>query len=783
MRHTGFRLRTKKKSNKIILIFIVFITLSFLSNRIISNSIAQSNGQLVSVSSNLQFFEYSQVQGKKENVSSINIKLSEANWTLNYIQVNFSDISLSSEIKTIEDTETGLEQVWNKNSVFRTFALATQIEILERTELYGVFIKGYKTPEANETILFQIQGFDESNNSPNNTVHRTIDLNISTSLDWYYQDFSSEPITLLAGNYSLVMNGTNLVENPNAKYFWAIDDEDPQNKEYYTSSYVDSWNPGIVNTSFLCTLNQSVNRTYFPTDINMTAEFNEKAYEIIDGPIKGKGYLEIPNLSYVSEETNLNILILINETFTLNFNFNYSINSSNEFLSDILIIIEESHNHCSISPTFSRISQNYFIKFNIPKSWYNFSIYRKLSSVWENVTSLINIDLINRFIIIPNSTIEEGSEWKIIAYSPTINFDLNFPITKWELGQELQFSVDPPMIQGNLTFVLINTLGFSQTIQVKEVTSDETLFTYNIPTNFLNGTYTAKIYWNNITDAGVQSQIFSITIPETPPPPDPPELDPIPAEPIDPLLIIGIIIASVGATVSVFVSYRLLKSYRDKRAAEELKIFNKCMDVLKLDYLMVTDKKSGLNIYEQKFTTKMLNGTLISGFLQAIHQFGIELIKVEDQSQTIKLEYANSIVIMTEFVNFRLILIMKESPSRNFLYSLEDLAYDIYQKYGKLVEDFKGDIKPFKGIEELLRKHLNISFIYPLKLAAKASSEVVKIHQDEREYINKALSFMRQTKNKHFYIGSLLPEKRCSPKDIEYIMDLIDKEIFLPIYE
>ena len=30
---------------------------------------------------------------------------------------------------------------------------------------------------------------------------------------------------------------------------------------------------------------------------------------------------------------------------------------------------------------------------------------------------------------------------------------------------------------------------------------------------------------------------------------------------------------------------------------------------------------------------------------------------------------------------------------------------------------------------------------------------------------------------------SLLPEQTCSPKDIDYIMDLIEKNIFQPIYQ
>ena len=54
---------------------------------------------------------------------------------------------------------------------------------------------------------------------------------------------------------------------------------------------------------------------------------------------------------------------------------------------------------------------------------------------------------------------------------------------------------------------------------------------------------------------------------------------------------------------------------------------------------MVTDKRSGLNVYTQNFIEKEIDAALISGFLQAIHSFGIELIKVEDQSQIIKLEY------------------------------------------------------------------------------------------------------------------------------------------------
>ena len=202
------------------------------------------------------------------------------------------------------------------------------------------------------------------------------------------------------------------------------------------------------------------------------------------------------------------------------------------------------------------------------------------------------------------------------------------------------------------------------------------------------------------------------------------------------------------------------------------------MDALNLEYLMVTDKKSGLNLYEQNFAGKSIDGTLISGFLQAIHSFGIELIKVEDKSQTIKLEYKDSIILMSEFVNLRLILIMKEKPSRFLLYSIEELVYEIYKQYGKLIDDFRGDVKPFGGIEELFKQYLNISFIYPLKLAKIENLEKIRINQNERFLINAAKAIMTKNKEDHFYLKSIFTEKTCNPKDIESVLSLIDKKIF-----
>lgn len=121
---------------------------------------------------------------------------------------------------------------------------------------------------------------------------------------------------------------------------------------------------------------------------------------------------------------------------------------------------------------------------------------------------------------------------------------------------------------------------------------------------------------------------------------------------------------------------------------------------------------------------------------------------------------------------------MKESPSKFFLYLIEDLAYNIYKNYGNVIDTFKGDVKPFQSIEALLKQHLNVSFIYPLRIAQIEKLEKIRITQSERLYINKAVSLMKTNNLDHFHIKSLLPGKECSSKDIEIMLNLIEKKIF-----
>ncbi len=190
---------------------------------------------------------------------------------------------------------------------------------------------------------------------------------------------------------------------------------------------------------------------------------------------------------------------------------------------------------------------------------------------------------------------------------------------------------------------------------------------------------------------------------------------------------------------------------------------------------MISERKSSLNVYEQSFTAKKMDTTLITGFLSAIRSFGIELTNVEDATQTIKLEYKNSKILMSEFQDFRIVLIMNEIPSAQFLEAINKLSKDIELKYGKLLENFKGNIQPFAGIEDLLKIHLNTSFLYPLKIVKTGK---VKINQLEKSIIIQAQKIMKNRNTNYFYISYLMEEKSWDPEDIETLFCLLQKKVF-----
>jgi len=740
-----------------IFITLIFI-LGFLQN--IHFSSAQSNGESLTLPISFEMMEFSEKTESNERISSIEISLPSETWNITNLELNFSDIRLGKEIKTIEDK--GGEQDIKTISWRDYRGFAVQINITVPTIIFGVYLSGYVLGDPKLPLYVQIQGYDIDNDIPDENILGNSYLNIlpEDNTTWHIQTFDDE-VSLSPGQYFLVINGSEL-DTPFDKTEYNIfnNESGSTNSNLYTSKFDGAqWSVEAIGKPLLYKLIQRVNTTFNPEEINMTAEIHGDYYPILNGTTSGTGFLTFNDT--ITPSTDLFIIPIKNYRVTeIIFNLIYHVKLQNSFFSEGNVLIQEDlENTWTLSPNINRYYDNYSVKFYYPSSWDILMVKKNNVDISLNVS----IDPFNKFVFIPNNIITVDSSWEIIASSPNVVFDVNLPVLEWEPGQELQFTVNAPIAEGNLTFFLINPLGFGyeEPIEIKEVTSDEILFSYIIPSNSRKGSYIIKMYWNNATDAGVQTQVFTIVLPFV----------------LDPMLIVIIVGSIAIVSIAGFTTYKVINNLKRKHEAYRQTIFNKYVDVLNLEYFIIIHKKSGLNVYEQILASKTIDPSLISGFLEAIRSFGIELTSVDKQSQTIKLEYQQSKILMSEFKSFRILLIMKENPSHDFLESIKALSYDIDDKYGNLIENFKGNVRNFTGIKDLLEQHLQTSLIYPLQIV----KEDAKLKSDEKSIVNRAKTIMKRNNMDYFIVTKLLSvRKEFDAKDAEIILNLIKKKTFQP---
>ena len=219
---------------------------------------------------------------------------------------------------------------------------------------------------------------------------------------------------------------------------------------------------------------------------------------------------------------------------------------------------------------------------------------------------------------------------------------------------------------------------------------------------------------------------------------------------------------------------------RSRRRVKLEKFLSRCTDISNINDIIIIDTKSGIDIFSQSFGGRNLDTSLISGFLQAISNFGSTISEAVKESRTLTIEYKDSIVMQTDFLNFKLIITLKEHPSPNFKFIMEDLAYDIYKHYGEEIVKFAGSLKPFLNMNELIEKHLNTSFLHPIRIVENPK---IKLNMSEKEMISKARNLVKENNYNYFYSLYLMPENTSTPKNYQTIFNLIEKGIFQPTEE
>lgn len=416
----------KRHRKTIIFSIIVIFVIGIIQG--INFSYAQENGESLTISSNFQMIEFSEDFGIKENLTSVKIDMPSSNWTITDIDVNFTSIKMGSEVVIIEEEDTSHETL--RGNYYEI--LGMQLNITEPTIIYSVYLHGYKEIGSSTPlpVYVQIKAWDSGGKRPiGDPIGDTIQLNMSEGIpQWNIQKFPS-PIYLSSGYYCLVLDGKQAGISSQDKYRWYINNDNPTSQLYMCRYDADEgeWlnRRGDV---FLHKIVQRVNRSYFPSEINMTAEIESNSYNITDGGKIGTGILSIRNLDFSPPENFFNIFIKNNLSIELELTFSYFISLKHLFsLEGSALIKENQDNEWTINPDFTRVYSSYSIKFYYPKSWYNFTIYKN----GFDITYDVIINVTDYFIFFPNSTITDGATWEISAYSPKVDFTINAPKTKF----------------------------------------------------------------------------------------------------------------------------------------------------------------------------------------------------------------------------------------------------------------------------------------------------------------------------------------------------------------
>ncbi|TFG22893.1 MAG: hypothetical protein EU532_13975, partial [Promethearchaeota archaeon] len=228
----------KRRSLIVGMFFLTMIILGLTQNPEFAYAQPQydEGSKILNVPTSFLISEFSEDSDSEENITSIDLSLPSSNWNLTDLQVNFTDIEFNREILEIESIITG--SYWSLGYNFFK-ALAVQINITEKTLIYGVQIYGFSINERDFEVYIEIRGFDSSKNAPTDEIIYDQTINMSGyGRAWYVQNFQN-PVPLDIGNYSLVINATEIMTAPEktTQYDWNYNAENPMNPDLYSSYY------------------------------------------------------------------------------------------------------------------------------------------------------------------------------------------------------------------------------------------------------------------------------------------------------------------------------------------------------------------------------------------------------------------------------------------------------------------------------------------------------------------------------------------------------------------
>lgn len=238
----------------------------------------------------------------------------------------------------------------------------------------------------------------------------------------------------------------------------------------------------------------------------------------------------------------------------------------------------------------------------------------------------------------------------------------------------------------------------------------------------------------------------------------------------------------------IITSY-ILVNYSRKKKRKQIwhEKTNKFSDILNIEYLIVIHKLSGLALITKEFRQIKFDGTLVSGFLQAITQFKYGLkpgAKLEESTGGFKIDYQDYLIFLQDGKFIRLALILTSEPSENLKVLVSQFIEEFEKKYEKYLEVFSGQLRPFSDHMELINQIFKLNLSLPHII--NKNPYRIKLNLIQKNIISLAKTL--ETDYKSFSISKLLTylisalPKKSKEEIVASIYDLIDFRYLIPIH-
>jgi len=170
------------------------------------------------------------------------------------------------------------------------------------------------------------------------------------------------------------------------------------------------------------------------------------------------------------------------------------------------------------------------------------------------------------------------------------------------------------------------------------------------------------------------------------------------------------VIIGIAIGISSYVVVKRVKNQKRRTLWQEKT--NMLLDVLKIEYILVIHKLSGIAIVQKEFGQIKSDSQLISGFFQAISTFKKEIIPqevTEGIKDSIILDYQDYKIILKDGELIKVALVLNSELSKNLNDLLQRFIEQFEIKYSKYLEDFSGEISQFVGSIEIIDKMFRTS--------------------------------------------------------------------------